>query len=80
MNRKAFTYGVDPDAELRWAEGHRQTVRTGVNAGRVLVDGLSQQRCRRVVAVQHRGQQCRGLLLRSAHGDCHTLSWSQHNQ
>lgn len=70
-----FTYGVDPDAELRGAEGHRQAVCVGVDGLWVLVDGSSQQRRRRVVAVQHRGQQRRSLLLCAAHCDSHTLSW-----
>lgn len=72
-----FTYGVDPDAELRGAEWHRQTVGVGVDGRWVLVDGSSQQRRRRVVAVQHRGQQRRGLPLCAAHCDRHTLSWWQ---
>ena len=73
-NAEPFTYGVDPDAELRGAERHRQTVCAGVDSGRVLVDGSSQQRCSSTVAVQHRGQQRRSLLLRAAHGDRHILS------
>ena len=69
-----FTYGVDPDAELRGAEGQRQTLGAGVRGRRVLVDGSSKQRRRRAVAVQHRGQQRRGLLLRTAHRDNQALS------
>lgn len=72
--KRPLTYGVDPDAEVGGVEGHRQGVRVGVDAHRVLVDGSGQQGRRRVVVVQHGRQQRGRLRLRAAHGHRHALS------
>lgn len=72
-----FTYGVDPNAELRGVKGHHEAICVGVDGRWVLVDGTSQQRSCRVVTVQHCGQQCCGLPLCAADCDRHTLSYRQ---
>lgn len=72
-----FTYGIDPDAELRGAEGNSQAISVCLDGRRVLVDGFSQQRSCCVVTVKHGGQQCRRLLRCATNRDYHTLSWWQ---
>lgn len=76
-NIQPFTYGVDPNAELRGVKGHHEAICVGVDGRWVLVDGTSQQRSCRVVTVQHCGQQRCCLLLCAADSDRHTLSYRQ---